>query len=159
MLAHDGHFLLERRIVDPLIEAAAFERIVHFARSVRRKDDERWFGRANGAKFGNGDLKLREQLEKKSFELFVRTIDFVDQQNGRTRAPGIDRLQQRALDEKCLAVEIAPGAFAIEGVRRLEDTQLEELTGIVPLVKRVADVEPLVTLQTNQVSPDRSRHR
>ena len=107
-------FFLERRVFDPLIEASALERVVHFARAVRREDDERGLDGPHGPELGNGDLKFREQLEEKSFELFVGAIDFVDQQNGRTCTPGIDGLEQRTLDEKRLAVEIAPRGFPIE---------------------------------------------
>ena len=38
--------------IDPLIEAAALERVVHFARAVGREDDERRLGGANRAELG-----------------------------------------------------------------------------------------------------------
>ena len=40
-LPDDGELLLERRVLDPLIQAAALERVVHLARAVRGQDDER----------------------------------------------------------------------------------------------------------------------
>ena len=40
-LPDDGELLLERRVIDPLIQAAALQRIVHLARAVRGEDDER----------------------------------------------------------------------------------------------------------------------
>ena len=109
--AHDRQFLLERRILNPLIQATPFQRVLHFARTIRRQDDERRLDGPHGAELGNGDLELRQQLEQKSLELFVGTIDFVDQQDSGAAPAGIDRLKQRALDEKRFAVQIAPRAF------------------------------------------------
>ncbi len=67
----------------------------------------------------------------------------------------IDRLQQRPLDKEGLAVQLAVRARAIQFVRRFKNTQLEQLTGVVPLVQRMADIEPFVALQSNQVGAER----
>jgi len=40
-------------------------------------------------------------------------------------------------------------------VGRVEDAQLEQLARVVPFVERVADVEPLVALEANQVGLER----
>ena len=37
----------------------------------------------------------------------------------------------------------------------VEDAQFEELARVVPLVERMADVEPLIALEANQVGPER----
>ena len=42
----DRHLLFERRVLDPLIQAAAFQRVVDFARAVGRENDERRLRRA-----------------------------------------------------------------------------------------------------------------
>ena len=94
-------------IGNPLIQAAALQRVVHFARAVRREDHERRFGCADRAELGNRDLKFGEQLEQVALELLVGAIDLVDQQNGGPRARRIDRLQQRPLDQERFAVELA----------------------------------------------------
>jgi len=65
-------------------------------------------------------LVFRQQLEEESFELLVGAIDLVDQQDGRTRALRINRLEERALDEKRVAVEIAVRALARQRVGRVE---------------------------------------
>ena len=39
--AHDRQLLLEGRIVNPLIQASALQRVVHFARAVGGEDDQR----------------------------------------------------------------------------------------------------------------------
>ncbi len=72
---------------------------------------------------------------------------------------GIDGLKQRPLDEKGLAIELAPRAFPIERVGRVEDAQFEELSRVVPLVERVTHVQALVALQANQIGAERGRHR
>ena len=108
---HDRQFLLERGVLDPLVEAPALQRVVHLARPVGGEDDERRFGRAHGAELGNGDLELREQFEQVAFELLVGAIDLVDQQDGRPRPRRVDRLQQRPLDQERVAVQLAPGAW------------------------------------------------
>ena len=96
----DRHLLLERRVLDPLIQAAALQRVVDLARAVGGEDHERRRRRAHGSQFGDRDLELGQQLEQVSLELFVGAIDLVDQQDDRTRALGIDRLQQRPLEQK-----------------------------------------------------------
>ena len=40
-------------------------------------------------------------------------------------------------------------------MRRVEDAQFEQLARVVPFVERVADVEPFVALQANQVGVER----
>ena len=57
-LPDDRQLLLEARVIDPLIQAAALERIVHLARPVRGEDDERRVGGADGAELGDGDLEF-----------------------------------------------------------------------------------------------------
>ena len=46
---------------------------------------------------------------------------------------------------------------AIDPAARLEDAQLEQLPRIVPLVDRVADVQPLVALQADEIGPEGGR--
>jgi hypothetical protein len=42
-------------------------------------------------------------------------------------------------------------------VRGIEDPELQQLTGIIPLVERMADVQAFVTLQTDQIGVERRR--
>ena len=48
---------------------------------------------------------------------------------------------------------------AIERRRGLQDAQLEELAGVVPLVERVSDVEPFIALEPDQIRPERGGDR
>ena len=114
-------------VLNPLVQAPALERVVHLARAIGCEDDQRRFEGPHGPELGNGDLVFGEQLEQKPFELLVGAIDFVDEQDRGTRAERIDRLKQRSLDEKGLAVEVAPRGFPIERVGGVENAQFEEL--------------------------------
>src|SRR5476651_2051297 len=127
---------------------------MHLTRAVGGEEHQWGLGRPHRAELGNRNLKLRQQLEEKAFELLVGAIDFVDQQDGRTGAVWIDGLKQRPLDEKGLAVELASCALSIECVGGVENAQFEELPRVVPLVQRVTHVQALVALQTNEIGAE-----
>jgi hypothetical protein len=137
-----------------LIQAAPLEGVVDFARAVRGQDHERRLAGANRPELGNRDLKLRQELEQVSFEFLIGPIDLVDQQDRGPRSGRVDGLQQRPFDEERICVQLAPGRRAIDGLRGLEDPELEELAWIIPFVDGVADVEAFVALQTNQVGAE-----
>ncbi len=124
---------------------------MYFARAVGRQNDQRRLAGTHGAELGNGDLEFRKQLEQVPFEFLIGPIDFVNQEDGRARTGRIDRLEERALDEKSVAVQLTAGADAVDGVRRFENAQLDELASVVPFVNRVADVEAFVTLEAYQI--------
>ena len=75
-----------RRIVDPVIDAAAAQRLVQVARPVRGQHDDRLFGGAQRAALGNGNLEVGEEFEQEGLELLVGAVDFVDQQHRRSGA-------------------------------------------------------------------------
>ena len=108
---------------------------------------------------GNRHLEFGEQLQQIALELFVGAIDLVDEQDGRARPGRIDRLQQRALDQEGIAIELAMRLVAAQLAGRVEDAQLEQLARVVPLVDGVADVEAFVALQANQVGVERGGNR
>ena len=58
----------------------------------------------DGADLGDGDLPFGEDLEEKGLELFVRTVDLVDQQHRRRLLR--DRLQQRPAQEERLREDL-----------------------------------------------------
>jgi hypothetical protein len=122
---------------------------------IRCQDDEGRRGRPQGSELGNGDLELGQQFQKESFEFFVSSVDFVDQQNRRPRPPRIDGLEQWPLDQERFTVECTVRAGPVERVRGVEDPQLEQLSWIIPLVQRVADVEPFIALQADEIGTKR----
>ena len=59
-------------------------------------------GRLDRAEFGNGHLEIGEHFEEERLERLVRPVEFVDEKHRRTRGIGLERLQQRALDQESL---------------------------------------------------------
>ena len=53
-----------------------------------------WVARI-GAELGDGHRGVREQLEQERLEVVVRTVDLVDQEDGRARARVLERPQER----------------------------------------------------------------
>ena len=123
--------------------------------AIRCQDDEWRRGRPQRSKLWNRDLELGQQFQKESLEFFVGAIDFINEQDGRPGAPRIDGLEQRPLNQERFAVEFAVRARAIERVRGIENPQLQQLPRIIPLVKRMADVQPFIALKTNQIGAER----
>ena len=133
--AHDRDRLRQRRVVDPVVEAAALERVVQVARAVRGEDHDRRVRGPEGAELGDRDGRLGEQLEQERLELLVGAVDLVDEEHGRARARVLERLQERPLRrgtrgaEQRLLLEVrAP---------RLREPDAEQLARVVPLVERL----------------------
>ena len=55
---------------------------------------------ADGADLRDGDLEVGEHLEQERLELLVGAVDLVDEQDRRHAVVRLDRLEQRALDQK-----------------------------------------------------------
>ena len=89
----DRHFAVEVRVVDPVIKAAALQRVMHLARAVGRQDHDGRLGRVDGAKLGDRDLKVRQRFEKESLKRRIGAVEFVDQKDRRTARLGPHCLQ------------------------------------------------------------------
>ena len=96
------------------------------------------------------DLKVAQDFEQKRLEGFVGAVEFVDEQNRRAGGVGLERLQQRPLDQKALGEHVALDPRAIVLAFGLGGADRDHLRGIVPFVDRGRDVEPLVALQPDQ---------
>ena len=75
--AQDFDLALERGEVDPVVQAAALQRVVHFAGPVRGQDDDRRLRGADRPDLGHRDLVVRQRLEQESLERLVGAIDLV----------------------------------------------------------------------------------
>ena len=128
---------------------------MHFACPIRRDHDDRRLRRANRSELGDGDLEIGQQFEQIAFELLVRAVDLVDQQDRRLAFRLLDGAKQGPLDEEGIREEFPLGCPRIQRVRPLEQPNLENLPRVVPLVDGVADVEAFVTLQPNQLGIER----
>ena len=97
--AHDLHLALRSRVVDPVVEAAALDRVVQVARAVRGQHDDRRVRGADRAELGDRHAGVRQQLEQERLEVVVGAVDLVDQQHRRPRAGVLERAQQRPADQ------------------------------------------------------------
>ena len=68
----------------------------------------------DGAEFGDGDLEVGEHFQQKGLERFVGAVEFVDQQHRRAGRVGLQRLQQRPLDQEALGKDVLLEPLAIE---------------------------------------------
>ena len=86
-----------------------------FARAVRGDDDDRRLRRLHGADFRDRDLEIGEHFQQEGLERLVGAVEFVDQQHRRAGRVGLERLQQRPLDQEALGenVVLQPLAVAV----------------------------------------------
>jgi hypothetical protein len=90
------------RMVEPQVEAAALERVVHLAGAVRGEHDDRRDGGPHLAQLGDRHGVLGEHLEEEGLELVVRPVDLVDEQDG---AGALQRPQDRPGEQEAPVVE------------------------------------------------------
>ena len=93
-------FLLGRRVVDPVVEAAALERVVDLARPVRGQDHPRRRLGLDRADLRDRDLEVRQDLEQVRLELLVGAIDLVDEQDRGDAIGRLERLEERPADQE-----------------------------------------------------------
>src|SRR3954468_5095345 len=101
----DLKLVLERRVVEPQVQAAALERLGQLPRVVRGQQHDGLRARPDPAELGNRDLEVRQQLEQHRLELLVGLVDLVDQQDDRVGRG--DRGHQRPLEQELLAEDVA----------------------------------------------------
>ena len=100
------------------------------------------------------DLEVRQDLEQVGLELLVRAVDLVDEQHRRLRLViRFERLEKRPLDQE-LRPEDVVRFRPIDLAARLQQPDLEHLAGVVPLIDRRVDVQPLVALEPDQPRPE-----
>ena len=99
--------------------------------------------------------KSLEHFEQKRLERLVGAVDLVDQQHRRAGGVGLERLQQRALDQEALREHVVLEPRAIVLAFGLGDADGDHLRGVVPLVDRGGDIEALIALQPDQPPAER----
>ena len=102
-----------------------------------------------GRQLGDRDLKIREDLEQKRLELLVGPVDLVDQEHRGARAGVSDRLKKRAFQQELVTKNRLLQLLTLCLIS-LRHADMENLTGVVPLVEGGAGVEALVALETDQ---------
>src|SRR5919199_3784317 len=150
--ADDLGLAVARRVVDPVVQAAALQRVVQLAGAVRGQDDDRPLTRADRlAELGDRHLEVGEDLEQEGLELVVGAVDLVDEQDDRPVV--LERLEQRAPQEEAAGEKPAPVPPPPPR------TQREELARGVPVVERLVDVDALVALQADEPRAGRRGER
>ena len=128
---------------------------MNFAGAVRGDHHDRRVRGLDGAELRDGDLEIGEHFQEKGLERFVGAVELVDQQHRRAGRIGLERLQQRTLDQEALGEDVVLEPLAIVLALRLGDADRDHLRGVVPFVDRRRDVEPFVALQPDQAAPER----
>ena len=130
----DPILFFEIRIFDPEVQAPPLQCVVHFARAVRGEDDNRRLGCRDRSEFGNRDLVVGEESSRNpSNSSSARSISSISSTGSFSgRVP--QRTQQWPSDQKRLGAQPLGRPRAVDFVARLEQTNLEQLPRVVPLV-------------------------
>ena len=152
----DRDLTVEIGQLDPHVEAAALECLVEFSRAVRGQEDDRATFGFDRADLGDRDLKVRQQLEQKRFELVIGAIDLVDQEHGWNLVVAGNRVEQWSALQEARPEQLVKYFFALPSVTgRLKRADIQHLARVGPVVECMGDVDSFVTLETNQSSTKR----
>src|SRR5712691_5309805 len=113
-------------------------------------------------KLRDTDLKVTQYLQQERLEFLVSAVDFIDQQHRWLRSDnGLEERawQQKVAREKRALLTLQQRHSVIEGGRRgqeraqllFEHLHVQQLLTVFPLVQGFGFIEPLVTLQTNEL--------
>src|SRR3954447_5701276 len=100
----DLELVLERRVVEPQVEATPLQRLGELARVVGGEEDDRVGPRLDAAELGDGDLEVREHLQEHRLELLVGLVDLVDEEHHGLRRG--DRRHERPGEQELLAEDV-----------------------------------------------------
>ena len=150
----DLDLALGRRVADPVVEAAALQRVVQFARAVRGEDHQR---RALGLIVPISGMLIWKSdstsSRKASNSSSARSTSSISSTPGRR----LGRLRSSGRSSR----NFGPNSLSTAPrrprplVRHRAD--LQHLTGVVPLVERLVGVDALVALQPDQLAPEHRR--
>ena len=153
--AHDRHLALEVGLLDPVVEAAALEGVVHVAGAVRgqhgdRRDRRPGRCRARGSVTAQSASSSSRNASNSSS---ARSISSMSSTGGGPSA-GVysgrssGRRTRNRSSYSSPSRASAPVAAARPG--GLGRPQVQQLAGVVPLVKRLGGVDALVALEADQ---------
>ena len=147
----DLELALDRRVVEPEVEAAALQRLGQLARVVRGEDDDRP-GRASITPSSGIEIWKSESTSSSiaSNSWSVLSISSISRTTGSSAliASSSGRVKQEVLAEDVAARR--SHAFAASLARGL-GLDPQQLLAVVPLVQRLRLVEALVALQPHQL--------
>ena len=151
----DLELVLERRVVEPQVQAAALERLGELARVVGGQQHDRARLGLVEPELGDRELEVAQQLEQHRLELLVGLVDLVDEQDD--GLVGGDGGHQRALEQELGAEDVVLDLLPAGALGLGLDAQ--QLLAVVPLVERLGLVEPLVALQAHERAVEVLRER
>ena len=146
---HDGQLALSLGVIEPVVEAAALDRVVQLTGAVAGEYGHRAHLGPQRAEFGNTDLVLAQVLQQKGLKGLVGPVHLVDQQHG-ARRRGLQCLQQWPADQVARLVHLALYLGHV-GLAALRGTHVQQLGGVVPFVQGFALLQPVVALQAQQL--------
>ena len=123
---------------------------MHLARAVRGDHHDRRMRGLDGAELRHGHLEVGQHFQQERLEGLVGAVDLVDQQHRRPVRVGLERLQQRPLDQEALGEHVVLDALAVALAFGFGQANGDHLRAVVPLIDRGGNVEPLVALQADQ---------
>ena len=93
---------------------------------------------------------LGQHFEEECLEGFVGTVQFVDEEDGRSFGRGAQRLEEGTADEEAFAEHVLRHALSRRVASGLGEPDLQHLPLVVPLVDGRRHVEPLVALEADE---------
>jgi hypothetical protein len=146
-------------VVEPEVEAAALEGVVHLAGAVGGEHHQRRLLRPHLADLRDRHRVLGEHLQEEGLELVVGPVDLVDEQH---RGRGLQRAQDRAGEQELGVVEGGLDGVDVQPVapgRRLQRPQVQQLAREVPVVEGLGGVDAVVALEADQLGAEYLRER
>ena len=92
-----------------MVQAAALERVVHFARAIAGDDHVRRSLGLDGPDLRDSDREVGEHLEQVRLELLIGAVDLVDQQDRRLRARVFQGAQEGPADQELFGKDVLCG--------------------------------------------------
>ena len=152
----DGRRPLEIRVVDPVVEAAALQRVVELAAAVGGEHDDRAAAAVKVPSSGTvTEPSPRNSNSSASNSSSARSISSM-RSTGALRALVADAAQDRPLVQELLGEQVGLGQPVVAGLREADG---EDLALVVPLVERLGRGEALVALEPDERRAERAGHR
>ena len=135
-----------------MVEAAAFQRVVHFARAVGSEHHNGRLRGVDGAEFRDRHLEIAECFQQESLKRLIGAVELIDQQHRRPAFIRAHRLQERAFDQVISGEEFVLQRGAVGGARSFCGADGDHLGGEVPLVDGAGGIKAFVALQPDQAA-------
>jgi hypothetical protein len=125
-----------------VIEAAALQRVVDLARAVGGDDDDRRMRGLDRAELGIVTWKSASTSSRNASKASsVRSSSSISS-TGAPSVVGLQRLQQRPLDQEALGEDVVLEPLAVRFALGLGEADRDHLRGVVPLVDGEATSSP-----------------